>query len=442
MNLIELLKNEVSDKVISSLSQKAGVSEDQVKTGFSAGIPAILAGILKNGAGGNSGFLSSILSGVTGSGADTNPTDLLNNSEDSLLEKGKSMLGGLFGNDTSAVAGVLSSSTGLSPEKSTGLLAMIAPLVTGFITKIMAGKGWNITDLLGKIFENKADITAALPQGLGDSLSLANVKMPDLKIPKVETPEVDIPKAPPLQYRNVPEPKSGGGILKWLIPLLIVLIAAWWLMGKSGCNETKMNGMADTLSAHVDSIGTGIDSRVDMVETGATAAIGTITGKLNEAGDFVRDLGATMSKKLPDGNEISIAENSVENRLISFIEDKDKPVDKTTWFTFDRLYFETGKTTLKPESQEQLKNMAAILKAYPNVHLKMGGYTDNTGDAALNKKLSNDRANTAMQELTKLGIDANRLSAEGYGPEHPIASNETPEGRAQNRRIDIRVTQK
>jgi OOP family OmpA-OmpF porin len=429
MNLIELLKNEVSDKVISSLSQKAGVSEDQVKTGFSAGIPAILAGILKNGAGGNSGFLGNIMSGITGSSPDNNPTDLLSGSEDSLLEKGKSLLGGLFGNDTNAVTNSLSSSTGLSPEKSTGLLAMIAPLVTGFISKIMASNGWNFKDLLGKIFESKADITAALPQGLGDSLGLANIKMPEVNIPKVE-----IPKAPPLTYGTVQEPKSGGGFLKWLIPILIVLIAAWWLMSRSGCNETKMEGMTDTLSTRVDSIGSSIEaigSRID-----------SSLGKLNEAGDFVRDLGATISKKLPDGAEISIAENSIENKLISFIEDKDKPVDKTTWFTFDRLYFETGKTTLKPESQEQLKNMAAILKAYPNVHLKMGGYTDNTGDASLNKTLSNDRANAAMQELVKLGIDANRLSAEGYGPEHPIASNDTPEGRAKNRRIDVRVSQK
>lgn len=434
MNLIELLKNEVSDKVISSLSQKAGVSEDQVKTGFSAGIPAILAGILKNGAGGNSGFLGKIMSGITGSSTDNNPTDILNGSEDSLLEKGKSLLGGLFGNDTSAVTNSLSSSTGLSPEKSTGLLAMIAPLVTGFISKIMASNGWNFKDLLGKIFESKADIAAALPQGLGDSLGLANIKMPEVNIPKVEVPKVEVPKVPPLKYGSVPEPKSGGGFLKWLIPILIVLIAAWWLMSRSGCNETKTEGMTDPLSTRVDSIGSSIEAMGSRIDSSI--------GKLNEAGDFVRDLGATISKKLPDGAEISVAENSIENKLISFIEDKDKPVDKTTWFTFDRLYFETGKTTLKPESQEQLKNMAAILKAYPNVHLKMGGYTDNTGDASLNKTLSNDRANAAMQELVTLGVDVNRLSAEGYGPEHPIASNDTPEGRAKNRRIDVRVSQK
>jgi OOP family OmpA-OmpF porin len=462
MNLIEMLKNEVSPSVISSLSQKAGVTEDQVQTGFSAGIPAILAGILKNGVGGDSGFLGKMLSNVTNSGTVSHTEDLPGSDDDSLLEKGKAMLGGLFGQDSDALTNSVSASSGLSADKSAGLLAMIAPLVTGFIAKIMASKGWSITDLLGKIFESKADITAALPQGLGESLGLAGINMPNVDIPKVEVPKVEIPKVEvpvvevpvvevpkvevprvaPINYGPSDDNKSGSGFLKWLIPLLIILVGAWWIMGRSGCNKSSMSNTADSLSAKVDTMGSRIDSAGTAMKTGAESVTGAIAGKLNEAGDFVRDLGAKITKKLADGTEISIGENSVENRLISFIEDKDKPVDKTTWFTFDRLYFETGKSTLKAESQEQLKNITAILKAYPNVRLKMGGYTDNTGDAAVNKKISNERANAAVQELVKLGVDAKRLEAEGYGPEHPIASNDTPEGRAQNRRIDIRVIQK
>lgn len=436
MNLIEMIKNEIGSDAISSLSQKAGVTEDQVQTGLSAGIPAILAGILKNGASGDTGFLGNILSGVTGSGS--NPADLLNDDQDSLLEKGKSLLGGLFGSDTGAVTDAVSSSSGLSGAKTTGLLAMIVPLITGYISKLMASKGWSISDLLGKIFESKSDIAAALPSGLSDSLGLASINIPKVDIPKVEIPKANIPnevKLPKTNYAEIERPKSGGSFLKWLIPLLVILLGAWWIMGKSGCNKTEMTNVTDSLSANVDSAGTAIDSAAD-------AVVSSVAGKLNEAGDFVKDLGAKISKKLPDGTELSIAENSVENSLISFIEDKNKPVDKTTWFTFDRLYFETGKSTLKAESQEQLKNIAAILKAYPNVQLKMGGYTDNTGDAAVNQKISNERANTAMQALIKLGVDAKRLSAEGYGQDHPIASNDTPEGRAQNRRIDVRVTQK
>ena len=74
--------------------------------------------------------------------------------------------------------------------------------------------------------------------------------------------------------------------------------------------------------------------------------------------------------------------------------------------------------------------------------IKLGGYTDNKGPADFNMKLSQGRADNVMVELVKLGIDAGRLKAEGYGEQYPVASNDTEEGRAQNRRIDIRVTGK
>ena len=65
-----------------------------------------------------------------------------------------------------------------------------------------------------------------------------------------------------------------------------------------------------------------------------------------------------MDKSLASGVTLNIPENGIENNLLKFIEDKSKVVDKTTWFDFDRLTFETGKSSLKPESAEQLKNIA------------------------------------------------------------------------------------
>jgi outer membrane protein OmpA-like peptidoglycan-associated protein len=91
---------------------------------------------------------------------------------------------------------------------------------------------------------------------------------------------------------------------------------------------------------------------------------------------------------------------------------------------------------------EQLHNIAAILQAYPQTHLTIGGYTDNTGDAASNLQLSRDRANNVTAELEKLGITRDRLVAKGYGEEHPVGDNATEAGRAQNRRISMLVTQK
>ena len=86
--------------------------------------------------------------------------------------------------------------------------------------------------------------------------------------------------------------------------------------------------------------------------------------------------------------------------------------------------------------------MADVLKAYPNVNVKLGGYTDNTGNANSNLKLSAERAASVKTELVGMGIADSRLDAEGYGQEHAVASNDTEEGRAQNRRIAIRVTKK
>jgi outer membrane protein OmpA-like peptidoglycan-associated protein len=82
------------------------------------------------------------------------------------------------------------------------------------------------------------------------------------------------------------------------------------------------------------------------------------------------------------------------------------------------------------------------MKAYPKVKAKIGGYTDNVGDPDANLKLSKDRATNVMNELIVLGVTPDRLTAEGYGDQHPVADNSTDAGRQQNRRIALRVTDK
>jgi len=153
-------------------------------------------------------------------------------------------------------------------------------------------------------------------------------------------------------------------------------------------------------------------------------------------------LGAFFSTKLPDGTELNIPQNGIENKLITFLNDSSRPVDNTTWFNFDRLLFDSNSATLQPQSQEQLNNIVAILKAYPNAQVKIGGYTDNTGDPTANQTLSQNRAKNVADAIVAGGIDPSRLQSQGYGDQYPVADNSTPEGRAQNRRIALLVTQK
>jgi OOP family OmpA-OmpF porin len=171
------------------------------------------------------------------------------------------------------------------------------------------------------------------------------------------------------------------------------------------------------------------------VQTAADTVSNAGTSAANALGNFFKT-------KLPDGVEVNIPQLGVENKLIGFLNDTSKPVDTTTWFNFDRLLFQTGQATLEPSSQEQLNNVAAILKAYPNVHLKIGGYTDNTGDPAANQTLSEARAKNVMDALVAAGIDPSRLESKGYGDQYPVGDNSTDAGRAQNRRIAMLVTQK
>lgn len=152
--------------------------------------------------------------------------------------------------------------------------------------------------------------------------------------------------------------------------------------------------------------------------------------------------GGLFNLALPTGKTISIAEKGVETELIGFLEDKSQPIDKGTWFNFDRLTFKTASTDLTPESKSQVDAVTEILKAFPTAHVKIGGYTDNQGDPAMNLKLSDDRAKRVMAEFVGLGIGADRLSAEGYGDQHAVGDNSTPEGRAKNRRTALSVRQR
>ncbi len=188
----------------------------------------------------------------------------------------------------------------------------------------------------------------------------------------------------------------------------------------------------------------GINKEIPVDNKAITPVTDDVTAKagLNADGDYQYDLGTPGDVKLANGTALKAGSSSFESKLVAFITGKDT-VNKTTWFTMDRLYFENGKSVLKQSSMEQLKDLKTILEAYPNISIKMGGYTDNSGAVETNKRLSSERARVAMDELVKIGIPATRLDSEGYGAEYPVcAANDTPECKAQNRRVDVRVTKK
>ncbi|MDP9959488.1 sodium-translocating pyrophosphatase [Chryseobacterium lathyri] len=166
-----------------------------------------------------------------------------------------------------------------------------------------------------------------------------------------------------------------------------------------------------------------------------------IKGHLNENGDFVYETGNIQEVKLKGGKTITLGEGSRLFQLYNSVNQKDQTViNPNNWFTLENLYFETGSSDMKAGSDVQLNNLAEILNAYPDLKIKLGGYTDNTGNEESNQKLSNLRAQTAKLKLLELGISSDRVEAEGYGSQHPVCeANDTDECKAKNRRIDVRV---
>jgi outer membrane protein OmpA-like peptidoglycan-associated protein len=102
--------------------------------------------------------------------------------------------------------------------------------------------------------------------------------------------------------------------------------------------------------------------------------------------------------------------------------------------------FESGKDILKSYSFTALDQIAESLREWPEVKVEIGGHTDNIGEASFNQDLSQRRAETVRMYLVNKGTSADRLTAIGYGPEKPIASNKTSSGRAQNRRVELNRT--
>ena len=110
--------------------------------------------------------------------------------------------------------------------------------------------------------------------------------------------------------------------------------------------------------------------------------------------------------------------------------------------TLKNVFFHTGKYDLLAISIVELDKVVEMMESHPNIHIELGGHTDNVGSNAMNQKLSEQRAKTVYEYLLNHGIEASRLSYKGYGASQPVADNSTAEGRRQNRRTVFTIVEK
>lgn len=147
------------------------------------------------------------------------------------------------------------------------------------------------------------------------------------------------------------------------------------------------------------------------------------------------------------GTKLKVSPNGLEQQLVNFLTsgDYEKANDeelKNKWYDLNSVNFLMGSSSeLEKGSETQLANLVAILKAFPEAKIKIGGYTDKTGNEDNNKKISQSRADFIKSELEKAGVGAQVVSAEGYGSEFAkVAADASDEERASDRKMSIRFT--
>lgn len=425
INLVDLAKGLFTKDVLSGAGASLGENEGNMQKAINAIIPSVLLGLFNKANAPDAGGRDQVISAIAESAGNNDLPGTLKNAlsgasspDNPWVKKGLDFLRNLFGDKVDAVAGMISSYSGIKPSSATTLMSAAAPAVLGLAGNNAQGGSTNAQGIWSLLLAQKDNIISSLPSGL----NLAGI--PVLGSFASWFSSGSTPGNHASQYISEHTPpdrkKGGGGWLLWLLLLVLIALALWYFMGQKGCNNQVKVPEEDTaMMAPAD----------PSANTGAA-----VTTPARES----------IKVQLPDGSELDAYKGGIEDMLVSFLKTDYRKLGpdslKNIWFDFDNLNFETGKAKITAESQVQISNLTAILKAFPQAKLKIGGYTDKTGNEPGNVKLSGERASAVKAALTESGVGAQVEGAEGYGSKFAKFPADAPEtDRVKDRHVSVSV---
>ncbi len=402
VNLIELAKDYFTSEFSEQAADKLGESSSGISHALSAIIPTGFAGILSKATSGSEGA-SSILTMAKDALRNLTTFPDANGLDSSASNQGGGILASLFGDKLAGITSAIAGLAGIKNSSAGSLMGLSLSSIMGLLGKQAEDNNMTPSGLQAFLSSQKDHIINALPGGLSSIGSMLGLG--------------SLPSAAKSEMAHVAQEVKSGGGNKWLWPLIIMVVAivlAWYLL--RGCNSTPVppEPKTDTIS---------------MTQADTTpATMGPVSIKV----------------KLPNGKELDALKGGIEDQLVAFLGGDWKSMSdsalKTKWFNFDNLNFETGTANLTGGSGQQLNNIAEILKAFPDAKIKIGGYTDVTGNAETNKKLSQERADTAKVNLDRMGVSEQVTGAEGYGSDFAKYKASDPDSlRALDRHVSVNV---
>lgn len=423
LNIIDLIKGQLGPALISQAASQLGESESGISKAISGLLPAVVGGMANNA------DKPGVLDAITGASSSNMLGNLLGGSSNNSLIT--TVLTAIFGDKIGGIVNAISTFSGVSSSSSSSLLNMVTGATLGSVGKYATDNNLGSSGITSLLTDQKGIVSSLLPAGLSlASLGIGNMfggtDAENVKVTSFDQPKVEVNRGGNVHTTPTPDNNNneGGSIWKWLLPLLLLGVAGWFLWNNYNKDKTEEVVTTDNTEIVADSTDNMVNDSAMMVTP------------VKEVTDI--DLNGKMIKGYANGMEAS---------MINFLKgDNYKNADdaalKDTWYNFDNVNFKMGSATeLEAGSEGQIQNLAAILKAYPDSKIKIGGYTDLTGDAAQNKELSQKRADYIKSELGKLGVAAQVVGAEGYGSEFAtVPATASDSERASDRKMAVRFT--
>lgn len=416
ISLVDFIKGQLGAGLVSQLATKLEESETSILKAINGLLPAVFGSLI------NYSKEEKILDFI----GESSQNGLLGNLvKESQSEAIADMISELFA-DADKIKNSVASFAEIDTHKVHFLLGIVVSATLGAVGKFTTDRQLDKKSIISLLDSQRGEVLGLVPVGLSlESLGLgafSDVENRN-KLQSVDNPQENIgteSKEAVSNFENTPlmEPQEKGVLWKWVVPLILLLYAGWYLF-QSTKDNTK-NALEQI--ANVDSLS------IKQKEIMSNDSLNTIP--------------------LLDGIAFQGAIGAMEQRMIAFLKSgaytnaiNDEEL-KNNWYNFDKVEFVFGKSDeVTLESIQQLRNIAVILKRFPEVKVKIGGYTDKKGDEATNKELSQVRANFIKQKLTQMGVGHQVVSAEGYGEAFAtIDENATEEERAIDRKMAIRFT--
>lgn len=395
LDLLGLVKGYFNNDMLNQASAFLGEDKGALSKGLDAIIPASLSGMIHQAESGNTNSLITLAKTAYDSGILGNLANTFTSGGGGVPSIGPSLISGLFGDKFGGIANAVSSFAGLKGSTTSSLFGSVVPVALAALGKYVGDNNATPGAVSSLLSGLKSSVLSAVPGGLNlskffDAAPAAHAAA---------------------SHHHAPEPKKNKNLLPVLLTAAAGIILLLWLM--KGCGAKK--------------------------EDHSAAVVHDTTVK-KEVVTVVKE---PLKVKLPNGVELDAYKGGIEDLLVAFLNDPAALPGKDNWFDFNDLNFKFGTAEIVPESRKEVDNIVQILKAYPKVKIKIGGYTDRVGDEAGNKKLSGERATAVATALKDAGVGAQVEGAEGYGSEFAKYPADAPEvDRIKDRRVSVSVRAK